>query len=124
MRKSTRKSMSFVDQAILSSIFTLVGVFATIVPVAASNMSCSSANKLALRAYCSEAYSESVSLANGSTSYKRVANRASERAMEEYPNVCPDISAWKTRITAVLDQYGDEGLPELCNENPDTLGSR
>jgi hypothetical protein len=122
MRKSEHKSVQLIDQPILWSIFT-VGMLAAIVPAAASSISCVSANKLALRAYCSEAYSESALLANGSTSYKQVINHASARAMVEYPNVCPDISAWKTRIDAMLDQYGDEDLPELCRENPDTVGS-
>ena len=98
------------DQLILWSIFTVVGVLAAIVPAAASNISCVSANKLALRAYCLEAYSESALLANGSTSYKQVINHTR-------------ISAWNTRISAMLDQYGDEALPELCNENPDAIGS-
>ena len=124
MRTSQRKSMSFVDDAILSSIFALVGVCATIVPVAASNISCTSANKLALRAYCSEAYRNSALLANGHTSYKEVANLAAASAMAEYPNVCPDRSAWKARITAMLDQYGDEALPDFCNENPEPVRSR
>ena len=36
--------------------------------------------------------------------------------MEEYPNICPDVSAWKARIGTILDQYGDEDLHELCRE--------
>jgi hypothetical protein len=123
MRKSEHKSPQFMEQPLLWSIFTVAGVLATIVPAAASNLSCVSANKLALRAYCSAAYSDSALLANGSTSYKQVVNHASARAMVEYPNVCPNISAWKARIITMLDQYGDEGLPELCREDPDTIGS-
>ncbi len=124
MKVSQYKSMGRVNRAILSLVFTLIGVFATYMPVNASNTGCSSANKLALKAYCSEAYSDSALLANGSTSYKEVANHAAARAMAEYPHLCPDESAWKARITAMLDQYGDEALPDLCNEDPDVIGTR
>jgi hypothetical protein len=109
-----------VRQMLLVSL--VCGGLAVAIPAAASNKSYVSANKLALKAYCSEAHNESTLLANGSTSYKDVINRASERAMVKYPNVCPDISTWRARIGAILDQYGDEPLRELCNENPDEVG--
>jgi hypothetical protein len=82
-------------------------------------MSDVSANRLALKAYCSEALNESTTRANGSTSYRDVVKRASARAMIEYPDVCPDMIAWQARIGAILDQYGDDALPELCPEDPD-----
>jgi hypothetical protein len=75
-------------------------------------------NKFALNAYCSEAQSKSASLANGSVSYKRVADLASNRALVEHPDIYPDSSAWKNAIVALLDQYGDEPTSQLCSENP------
>ena len=91
-----------------------------VLPMAASAAppSQSTINKLALNTYCSEARSKSQSLANGSVSYKRVAQLASDRALAEHPNVYRDSFAWKARIVALLDQYGDEPTSQLCNENP------
>ena len=62
-----------------------------------------SINKIAIEAYCSEAQSKSALLADGSVSYKRVADLASERALVEHPNVYRDSSAWKVKIVALLD---------------------
>jgi ABC-type phosphate transport system substrate-binding protein len=120
MRKSARKLTKCLVQLILGFILALFGVQ---VSAATSNVGYVSANRLALKAYCSEAHDESALLANGSTSYENVIRRASARAMLNYPNVCSDISAWKTKISAILDQYGDEPLPELCREDPDQVGS-
>jgi hypothetical protein len=75
-------------------------------------------NKFALNAYCSEAQSEATSLSDGRLSYKGVVEMASNRALIEHPNVYRDRSAWKTRIVAMLDQYGDEPTNQLCTENP------
>jgi hypothetical protein len=118
-----KKFTKFLVQRILGAIPIMFGVLVVTAPATASNISYVSANKLALKAYCSEARNESALLANGSTSYKDVIKRASARAMVDYPNVCPDISAWKAKIGAILDQYGDEALPELCSEDPDEVGS-
>jgi hypothetical protein len=121
MRKSAHKSTKCLVQLILWSILTVFGVSVVTIPAAASNTNYVSANKLALKAYCSEARNESSLLADGSTSYKDVIKRASARAMVEYPNVCPDTSAWQTKIGAILDRYGDEALPQLCSEDPDEV---
>ncbi|HEX4209860.1 MAG TPA: hypothetical protein VHY56_05670 [Candidatus Binataceae bacterium] len=75
-------------------------------------------NKFALNAYCTEAQSKSASLAAGSVSYKQVADLASDRALMDHPHVYSDSSAWKAKIVALLDQYGDEPMNELCTENP------
>ena len=122
MRESAHKSTKCLVHPILGGVFIVFAVSVVTVPAVASNISCLSANRLALKTYCLEAHDESALLANGITSYKDVIKRASARAMSEYPNVCPDISAWKVRIGAILDQYGDEPLPELCSENPDQIG--
>jgi hypothetical protein len=122
MRKSAHKSTKCLIHPILGFVFIVFAVLVVTVPAVASNISYLSANRLALKAYCLEAHDESALLANGSTSYKDVIRRASARAMVKYPNVCPDISAWKVRIGTILDQYGDELLPELCSEDPDQIG--
>jgi hypothetical protein len=70
-------------------------------------------NKLALKAYCSEAKIESSELENGSVSYKHVVELASNRALIEHPNVYRDSYAWKTKIAALLDQDGD-APSQLC----------
>jgi hypothetical protein len=90
-------------------------------PAAASNGlgGQTSVNKIAIDAYCSEAQSKSALLADGSISYKRVADLASERALAEHPNVYRDSSAWRVKIVALLDQYGDESTSEFCTESPD-----
>jgi hypothetical protein len=75
-------------------------------------------NKLQLKAYCSEADQKAALLADGSISYKQVADLTSDQALTDHPNVYSDPTAWKTRIVALLDQYGDEPMSELCNENP------
>jgi hypothetical protein len=89
-------------------------------PVAASNEPGHSAslNKLALNAYCAEAQSKSSSLSNGSISYRKVVDLASERAFVEHPDVYPAPSAWKLKISLLLDQYGDDP-GQLCSDNPD-----
>jgi hypothetical protein len=87
------------------------------VPAAASNEPNPSLNKLALNAYCAEARSKSSLLSNGSISYKKVVELASERAFVEYPYV--DRSAWKAKISVLLDQYGDDPTTQLCSDSPD-----
>jgi hypothetical protein len=87
-------------------------------PAAAANVPQVSVNKLALKAYCSEAHQKAALLDDGSISYKQVADLASDQALAEHPNVYSDPAAWKTRIVALLDQYGDEPMSELCSENP------
>jgi hypothetical protein len=77
-----------------------------------------SINKFALNAYCSEAKSKSALLAAGNVSYERVADLASDRALVQHPNVYRDPSEWKAKIVALLDQYGDDPISELCTENP------
>jgi hypothetical protein len=74
----------------------------------------STINKLALKAYCSEAKIESSELENGSISYKHVVELASNRALIEHPNVYRDSYAWKAKIVTLLDQDGDEPS-HLCN---------
>ena len=74
----------------------------------------STINKLARKAYCSEAKLESSELENGRVSYKQVVERASNRALIEHPNVYRDSYAWKVKIVALLDQDGDEPS-QLCN---------
>jgi hypothetical protein len=73
---------------------------------------------LALKAYCYEAHQEAALLADGSISYKQVADLASDRALADHPNVYPDPAPWKAKIVALLDQYGDEPMSELCGESP------
>src|SRR5690348_9729634 len=110
MISSEQKVTGCSIQLIILGVFLTLAVSITSGRAAAS-VSNVSANRLALKAYCSEAHDESALLGNGSTSYKDVIKRASARAMLKYPNVCPDISAWQLRIGAILDQYGDEPLP-------------
>jgi hypothetical protein len=74
----------------------------------------STINKLALKAYCSEARIESSELENGSISYKHVVELASNRALFEHPNVYHNSYAWKAKILALLDQDGDDPS-QLCN---------
>src|SRR5580700_11812981 len=57
-----------------------------------------SINKIAIDAYCSEAQSKAALLADGSVSYKHVADLASKRALVEHPSVYRDSSAWKVKI--------------------------
>lgn len=54
----------------------------------------------------------------GSISYKQVADLASDKALADYPNVYSDPGPWKSRIVALLDQYGDEPMSELRSETP------
>jgi hypothetical protein len=98
----------------------LAGALLVAVPAAASAapLSPSTINKLALNSYCAEAQSESSSLADRKVSYKRIAELASNRALAEHPNVYSDSYAWKAKIVALLDEYGDEPIGQLCNENP------
>jgi hypothetical protein len=75
-------------------------------------------DKLALGAYCTEAQHDQQPLQDGQVSYKKVADLASKRALAEHPNVYKDPNAWKAKIVALLDQYGDEPTTQLCQENP------
>lgn len=86
--------------------------------VPAEPASQSTVNKFALNAYCDEAQNKSKPLADGTISYKRIAELASRRALAEHPNVYSDSFAWKAKIVALLNQYGDEPLGQLCTENP------
>ena len=72
--------------------------------------------QLALNAYCSEAQSKSTSMANGSTSYKRIAELASNRALADHPGIYSDSSGWEYTINGLLDEYGDEPTNQLCAE--------
>jgi hypothetical protein len=73
--------------------------------------------QLALSAYCSEAQRNSTSMANGSTSYKRIAELASNRALTDHPGIYSESSAWEYIISGLLDEYGDEPTSEFCAEN-------
>jgi hypothetical protein len=75
-------------------------------------------NKFALNAYCIEAQKKSRLLADDQVSYKSITELASDRAMIDHPGVLKDSVTWKTRIVALLDQYGDEPNAQLCNEDP------
>src|SRR5271155_1719924 len=75
-------------------------------------------DKFALTAYCAEAHEEQQPLQDGQVSYKSVADMASQRAESEHPDVYKDPNAWKAKIVALLDQYGDEPTSQLCQENP------
>jgi hypothetical protein len=98
----------------------LAGFLLVPIPVAASNTgNQATINKFALNAYCSEARSKSALLADGSVSYKEVADMASARALTEHPAIYHDPAPWKAKIVALLDQYGDEPLGELCREKPE-----
>jgi hypothetical protein len=87
-------------------------------PVLAANVPQASVDKIALNAHCSEAHQNAVLISDGNISYKQVADMASERSFVEHPTVYSGPAAWKTKIASLLDQYGDEPLSELCNENP------
>jgi hypothetical protein len=116
-----RSKLSIAQLRSVASSAVLAGSLLLTISAAASNSpaSQSSIKRISISTYCSEAQSKSSSLANGSVSYKRVADLASERALQEHPNIYPDSSAWKGKIAALLDQYGDEPTSELCTENPD-----
>jgi hypothetical protein len=123
MRNSTNQCTSHFPFAQLRQLgwsAAFAGSLLIAVPTAASNAPGNQAliNKFALNAYCSEAQSKSALLTEGTISYKRVAVLASDRALVEHPNVYRDPSAWKAKIVALLDQYGDEPTSELCTENP------
>jgi hypothetical protein len=100
----------------------LAALYLTLIPAAVWGQppSQSTINKLALNAYCAEARTKAQPLADGSVSYKSVAEIASHRARAEYPKVYRDSSAWKAKIVALLDQYGDEPTSQLCSEDPGT----
>jgi hypothetical protein len=122
MRNSTNQCKSHFSLGRLSRwgwSVAFAGSMLIAIPAAASNApgGQTSINKIAIEAYCSEAQSKSALLADGSVSYKRVADLASERALVEHPNVYRDSSAWKVKIVALLDQYGDEPMSELCTES-------
>jgi len=79
MRRIAGISIEFVNQLVFWSTLLVLCVLTASVPAMASNKSsCESANRIALSTYCSEAHRESALLANGSTSYIHVINRASE----------------------------------------------
>ena len=82
------------------AVLLLVGL-PTAVP--AEPASQSTVNKFALNAYCDEARNKSEPLAEGTMSYKRIAELASHRALAEHPNVYSDSFAWKARIVALLN---------------------
>jgi hypothetical protein len=96
----------------------IAGSLLTAGPAAAANVSQASVNRLALEAYCTEAHQEAALIADGSISYKQVADMASERALAEHPQVYSVAAPWKTKIVTLLDQYGDEPTGEFCSENP------
>jgi hypothetical protein len=126
MRNKTNQRKSHSSLTQLSrwrSRVALAGSMLIAMPAAASNAlgGQTSINKIAIEAYCSEAQSKSALLAEGRVSYKHVAELASERALVEHPSVYRDSSAWKVKIVALLDQYGDEPTSELCSESPDPL---
>jgi hypothetical protein len=116
-----RKSHLFFDSLsrwCRRSVLAVALLIALPAAASAAPLSTSTINKLALNSYCAEAESKSGSLADGSVSYKRVAELASNRALVEHPSVYRDSFAWKAKIVALLDQYGDEPIGQLCNENP------
>jgi hypothetical protein len=84
---------------------------------AASGQPAAQINQFALSAYCNEAQEKSRLLANDQVSYKSITELASDRAMLDHPGVLKDSVAWKTRIVAMLDQYGDEPNAQLCSED-------
>ena len=98
----------------LSSSLAAALLFAFAGAASAELPNSSTINKLARKAYCSEAKLESSALENGSVSYKQVVELASNRALIEHPNVYRDSYAWKAQIVALLDQDGDEPS-QLCN---------
>jgi hypothetical protein len=75
--------------------------------------------QFALGAYCAEAQSNSTAMANGTISYKRVADLASDLALADHPGIYSDSSAWKYTISELLDEYGDEPTSQLCSEKCD-----
>jgi hypothetical protein len=98
----------------LSSSLAAALLFAFAGAASAELPNSSTINKLARKAYCSEAKIESSELKNGSVSYKQVVERASKRALLEHPNVYRDSYAWKAKIVALLDQDSDEPT-QFCN---------
>jgi hypothetical protein len=76
------------------------------------------ASKFALDAYCTEAKKELRPLAQGQISYESLAEMASKRAVIDHPDMYKTRTAWKSTIIAVLDQYGDEPVTQLCREEP------
>ena len=102
--------------AMLASVMWIAASGAAL--AAASERAHPQMSKLALDAYCTEAKEEQRPLAEGQISYKTIVEKAGERAVEEHPDVSSDPDAWKTKIVAVLDQFGDEPTTQLCRENP------
>lgn len=104
----------------LSGLFTVLLVIAFAFPARASKINSEKAaiNQAALGAYCEEAEENRQQLSDGRLSYKTVARLASNRAMNEHPEVYRDSNAWLARIVDLLDKYGDEPRPELCHEDP------
>ena len=76
------------------------------------------ASKFALEAYCNEAKKELRTLAQGQISYEIIAEKASKRAVTDHPDIYKTPTDWKSKIVAVLDQYGDEPVTQLCREDP------
>jgi hypothetical protein len=79
------------------------------------------ASKFALEAYCTEAKKELKPLAQGQISYEIIAEKASKRAVTDHPDIYKTPTAWKSQIVAVLDQYGDEPVTQLCREDTDDI---
>jgi len=98
----------------LSSSFAAALLIASAGAALAELPNPSTIDKLARKAYCSEAKIESSQLDNGIVSYKHVVELASNQALIEHPNVYRDSYAWKVKIVALLDQDGDEPS-QLCN---------
>jgi hypothetical protein len=97
-----------------SSSLAAALVFAFANAASAELPNSSTVNKLAQKAYCSQATIDSSELTDGSVSYKDVIEMANNRALIEHPKVYPDSDAWKEKIIALLDQDGDDPS-QLCN---------
>jgi hypothetical protein len=100
---------------IVLAAFTSAGWTAT--ASAAPNQSAAQINRFALSAYCVETQEKSSLSADGQVPYKRITELASERALLDHPGIFKNSVSWKTRIVAMLDQYGDEPT-QLCKEDP------
>lgn len=112
-----------VSQSLQMPAIAIVLLIALPAAAAAQAPNGAAVNKLALNAYCTVAQKESSSLADGKVSYKQVADAASTQALAEHPNVYRDSFAWKAKIVALLDQYGDEPIGQLCSEDPGSHAS-
>jgi hypothetical protein len=110
MSSSLAAALLFVFAAATSAELLFAFADAT----SAESANSSTIDKLARKAYCSEARIKSTELESRSISYKHVVELASIRALFEHPNVYPDSYAWKAKILALLDQDGDDPS-QLCN---------